>query len=302
MPIIAQLAKAKKNFFSTCIADMYRAIEGDSLVGSFTLIACAIGALAEIAHLSNGSPLVPTDTGGTRKKRDNEKYREWVTSWLVPINGRCNPKYLYSIRCALAHTHGASDSLRGEDFSGYAFTHDEPTKHWDVYGTAPNKVLTLNLETMLAELSLATWNFFDSIAPLPAVEADLIKELEDLITVVSMAPLHGIRQVDTRPYAELHGGLARWDLSTTPTIPELESDIVRFYKRRKTAPMPPIGTLITFVPAATGGGHSMLPEGITPTVHTTTATTATTTTNSSSLTDNLIDRLVAFLVKFKRTR
>jgi hypothetical protein len=292
-----QLAKAKKNFFSTCIADIYRAIEGDSLVGSFTLIACAIGALAEIAHLSNGSPQVAKAGVGMRDKHDNEKYRDWVSSWIVPRNSHCNPQYLYWIRCALAHTHGVSDSLRAAGFSGYAFTHDEPTKHWNVNGTTPNQILTLNLETLLAELSLATWDFFDTITPLTAVEAAVGKELEDLISLVSMAPTLSERHVDTRTYTQIHSGLARWDLTMTPTIAELESDIVRFYKRRKIASNHGTGPLITFVTEATGGGHSMLPEGGVPTL-----LAAPTTSSSISLTDNLVDWLVSFLLKFKRTR
>lgn len=296
-----QLAKAKKNFFSTCIADIYRAIEGDSLVGSFTLIACAIGALAEIAHLSNGSPRVPKDTGGTRKKYDSEKYKEWVSSWIVPLNARCNPEYLYWIRCALAHTHGVSDSLRADGFAGYAFTHDEPTKHWDVYGTAPNAVLTLNLETLLAELSLATWSFFDTIAPLPAVESDVIKKLRDLISVLSMAPspAAGERHVDSRTYFEMHSGLEKLDLPTAPTVSELEADIVQFYKRRKIAPSSSSGPTLTVVSEATGGGHSQFPEASMSTVLTVT-TIATST--SSSLTDRLVDSLVSFLLKFQGTR
>lgn len=285
-PIPAELATAKKNFFSTCIADICRAIEGDSLVGAFTLICCAIGALAEIQYLADGSP--------PAFMHDNAKYREWVRRWIkVPINANCDPQHLYGVRCALAHTHGASRALRGAGFSGYAFTHDDPARHWTIDGQRPNHVLVLNLETLLAELSLATWNFFDNVVVPVAAEPAVVQELQDLMSVVSTAPGGGARFIDTRDYADIHKALARWD-HPTPTINALEADIVGLYQRRRAA-LPGTGAgglAVTLVPTATGGGHHGFPEITNPTIFTNSS-------RSASLKNKVIECLVAFLSSLK---
>ncbi len=268
MPIDRVLVEtSKKNFFSTCIGDLYRAVDGDCLVGAFTLAACAVGALSTLEHVAGGSPQV-LRRGRMVDKPDNEIFREWVEQWIRPLNGTCNALQLYWIRCALAHTHGVSDSLRSRaGIDGYVFTHDEPALHWTIRPlSAGRSAVCLNLESLVAEVSLAAWNFFGGMTVAAGAEPATEAELKDLMSLLDMGSGTATRLPDPRTYAEIHPALSIWDASAAPNLIDIRETIHRLYKRHKCAAMLGMpgsaqSTLCVFVPLATGGGASSASEG-----------------------------------------
>jgi hypothetical protein len=77
-------ALIKRNFFNGAIADIYRALDGNSVVGAFILTFCLIDQLTWIEF-------------GDKKY----SYNEWINKRLLPLNicytGKAEE--LYSVRC-----------------------------------------------------------------------------------------------------------------------------------------------------------------------------------------------------------
>lgn len=222
MTISDELKHAKDNFFHTCIADIFRAIEGDCLLGAFTLTVCGIGALSNLANVAKGSP----------ESKDNVIYKQWVEEWIKnKLNSSCDPAVLYAYRCALVHTHGSASAFTKLGLNAFVMTHDQVHLHWvKQVITGPNDAPTLNLESLVAEFTIAAFNFFDEVKVSMGHESATEKELKNLI-----AGLHfegstaTAREVDKRLYGEKHKSLRLFDDTTVPAISSIENEIHSLY-------------------------------------------------------------------------
>jgi len=217
----------KYRFFDMAIADIIRAIRGRSLMGAFTLSMCAIDAMAYIRK-----PLP--------KKGPGENFKKWVEDWIVPLNGNCRPDVLYALRCGLVHTYGYAKAMRKCGLHAFTYVHNQPQDHWDQ--PAANSCV-LNLESHVAEVTVAAFNFFDDVALLCAQDSTLDEEVggrAGMLTVIHMLEAENqgpgrllIRHqvVTKRIYADMEPALAPLDNDGKDLLPEMESSIRRIYSQ-----------------------------------------------------------------------
>lgn len=142
------LSLLKYHFFNTSITDILRAIRGKSFLGAFTLSMCSIDAMA---YLYNDLP----------NEEIGDNFRNWVKKWIVPINSDCKPDILYALRCGLVHTYGFAKAMENCGLEGFYYVHNQPNKHWKQRHA---NVFVLNLDSHIAELIIAAYNFFDKLS------------------------------------------------------------------------------------------------------------------------------------------
>src|SRR5659263_314686 len=136
----------KRWFFQMAIADICRAIKGKSLMGAFTLSMCAIDAMGYLYHADPKDKVEENFTGWTRK---------WITD---NINNKCNPNVLYALRCGHVHTYGFADKMKKVGVKKHSYVHDQPERHWQMESTG---CYTLNLDSLVAEVAVGGFKFFD---------------------------------------------------------------------------------------------------------------------------------------------
>ena len=217
----------KYRFFDMAIADIIRAIRGRSLMGAFTLSMCAVDAMA---YLHNA---LPSNGSG-------DYFKRWVQDWMVALNQSCRPDVLYALRCGLVHTYGYSNAMRRCGLRGFWYVHDKPTAHW--VETEPG-YHTLNLESHVAEVTVAAFNFFDDLALLCAQDSTLDEEVGGRAGTLNLihkyeAEYQGpgrllVRHqiVTKRIYADMEPALAPLDNDGKDLLPEMESSIRRIYSQ-----------------------------------------------------------------------
>ncbi len=198
--------------FDTIIGDIYRAIRGRSLLGAFTLSMCAIDAMA---HLGNAD------------EQGRIKFEHWAETWMCPLNNHIEPEVLYAIRCGLVHTHGVSERMKKiREKSGMNFTHNNPDQHWK---RVNNCHYTLNLESHVAEVTIAAVHFFRHLAE----EADdgyingILTRAKDLLYVRLYTP-DGTRIIRPDYFANIDAAMSLLD-QPEPTVGALVQSIRRIY-------------------------------------------------------------------------
>lgn len=156
------VSAVKYRFFDMAIADIIRAIRGESLMGAFTLSMCAIDAMAYLRDA------LPSQGSG-------ENFTHWAEEWMVPLNGSCRPDVLWALRCGLVHTYGYSRAMEKCGIKGYWYVHDKRTEHW----TRPQpNTYVLNLDSHVAELAVAAFGFFDCLAKMTADDAAFAQDVQ----------------------------------------------------------------------------------------------------------------------------
>lgn len=215
----------KYRFFDMAIADIIRAIRGRSLMGAFTLSMCAIDAMG---YLRNA---LPSDKPGPN-------FRRWVEDWMVPLNSDCRPDVLYALRCGLVHTYGYANAMRKCGMRGFSYAHDRPADHW---AETPPHYYTLNLDSHVAEVTVAAFKFFDDLALLCAQDSTLDKDVGGRAGTLNLihkfeaeyqAPgrlLVRHQVVTKRVYADMEPALAPLDNDGKDLLPAMESSIRRIY-------------------------------------------------------------------------
>ena len=196
----------RKSFFDTAVADILRAMDGRSLVGSFILTVCLIEYMAYIS--------VDNDNVG------RPEYESFVHDNLCTLNNY-HPEWIRSLRNALAHTYGKSYKMKeGEEKrqkgelgpyetekgkKGYRLTHLMPTLH--LHETS--EIIVLNLESFVTDVIWATWNIFNSLQSRSTEKRIIYKRLEELlvITVSGSAPI----SYEHRLYKGMHRALRGFD-------------------------------------------------------------------------------------------
>lgn len=137
----------KYDFFNTAIADILRAIDGGSLVGSLILCFCSIDYM--------GLALDPT------KKNTRADFKKFVGEYM----GVINPRYvqrdgdIYAVRNSLVHSYGESDAT--EDLKlDYHLSHLHPELHLTIQKNNERRRLFINLPNFVAELIGAVEKYF----------------------------------------------------------------------------------------------------------------------------------------------
>jgi len=189
-----------KAFFNTSIADVYRSMQGASLVGAYTLLFCSINAIAYIGLEGEDAPEEQNTCAKCNQRvgqtKDSKVFQNWVERWIKKREGgnrNCNPHFLYCVRNCLVHVHGSTESLSAS-YAGFRLTHDEPKRHWERFESDAKKGYYLNLESLLAEYVAGASDFFQSVKDNPSIETRLKSQLRTDVSKPLDAP-HTYRQM-----------------------------------------------------------------------------------------------------------
>lgn len=143
MNLDQKIMEIRINLFGRSVADIYRAIDGNSLMGAHILIFCLIDYVSYI-----------------REGEQQYAYNRFVDDYLSKNqNSNYNGKELYAIRCALVHTYGLSNAMSAADLNGYLFGHKVPQNHL----VKQDKIIFLNLSNFLFDTVKSTWQCFEDL-------------------------------------------------------------------------------------------------------------------------------------------
>lgn len=226
--MITDLSVVKRCFFDTSIADIYRAIRGNSLIGAFTQSMCAIDAMAYLYDALPG-------------KGNRANFERWVRDWIVPLNSNCRPDVLYALRCGLVHTYGYADAMKRCGVKGISYTHNDPKLHWTQ--GEPN-VYILNLDSHVAEVTVAASAFFNRLQLTCSADSararSVIDRVQKLLYVqrqirVQTGPTGQVSILTVIPindrFAKMDAALASLDNQSPPQVNTIVSDIRKIYKQ-----------------------------------------------------------------------
>jgi len=137
----------KFDFFDTAVADIFRAIDGGALMGSFILSFCCIDYMGAAFDARNKS---------TRKD-----FKRFVREYMGAINSKYQSldEEIYAIRNSLVHTYGHSDAIEKLDLSP-SFSHLHPELHLTIQTTEYETRINLNLPEFVGELVSAIEKYF----------------------------------------------------------------------------------------------------------------------------------------------
>ncbi len=206
------LQQVKHSFLELAIGGIYQAIKGGSYMGGFILGACAIDTMGFLQF------------GNSNSMGMGSRYRMWCKKWLQPVNPQVNPKVLYELRSGLVHSYGYSHPPKHKPqakITNYTYTRYQPERHWE---SDEEGHYTLNLETFVAEVTVAGYNFFKDL------EADAgtrKKVLENAQTMVYVRDTSGIRTPAN--FEAIHPALAFLDGNQSPDSKKIEQLIKEGY-------------------------------------------------------------------------
>ncbi len=138
----------RNNFFNTSIADILRAVDGKSLMGSLILSFCCID------HITQA-----TKPG---QKTSGEDYKKCVRDIL----GNVNIKYksivseIYAIRNSLIHSYGESDSSRKLNLDFKVSINEFKNFHLNLESNNSGKTLLIDLPLFISEVICSAQVFF----------------------------------------------------------------------------------------------------------------------------------------------
>lgn len=189
----------KKNFFNTAIADIYRAIDGKSLVGSFILTFCLIDQLTWIEF-------------GEEKLGFNK----WVIKRLLPLNifYTAKDRELYSVRNGLVHSYGPSRKIIQKTFEGYELQYCSPEFHLQ---RVNNNILRICLYSLLTETVYAAHLTFEEFKIQGTKEQ--IGRMEQQLAILRTKP--------PQKYAQMHRELEALDEPSTLSVRYLQADFTK---------------------------------------------------------------------------
>lgn len=195
----SDVAYLKRNFFNTAIADIYRALDGKSLVGSCILTFCLIDYLTWIEF-------------------GDEKYgfNKWIQKRLVPLNFFYTEKdeELYSVRNGLVHSYGPSHAMISNRFAGYQLLHGDPASHLQKINS---DVLRIDLYSLLTETVYAAHQVFEeAITNCPAEQLDRMNRQMKIL-----------RTDPPLKYADMHRALSCIDL-TQLSLNNVQADYTNY--------------------------------------------------------------------------
>lgn len=177
------IAYLKRNFFNTAVADIYRALDGKSIIGGFILTFCLIDYLTWIEF-------------GEGKKGFNQ----WVIKRLLPQNIFYTGKdeELYSVRNGLIHSYGPSRKMIDNVFAGYTLLNGWPEYHLQRINAND---LRIDLYSLLCETVYAAHLMFEELKL--ACHEEQYERLSKQIKIFKMDP--------PSKFAEMHRALSCLD-------------------------------------------------------------------------------------------
>lgn len=188
----------KRNFFNTAIADIFRAIDGGSRIGAFTLTFCLIDHLAwlEFGH--------STDIKG--------HFARWIQKRLRPhyIFYENYGEELYSVRCGLVHTYGPSKEILNQKFEGYKLYFEYVGMHLQKVN---NGTLKLCLYSLLTDVVFAAHLFFEELEKEANIE--IFERLQKQIVILNVDP--------PVLYKDMHRTLSVFDCQDKITLHSIRS-------------------------------------------------------------------------------
>jgi hypothetical protein len=173
----------KRNFFNTAVADIYRALDGKSIIGAFILTFCLIDYLTWIEF-------------GDQKYGFNQ----WIKKRLVPLDF-CytgSDEELYSVRNGLVHSYGPSRKMTENVYTGYRLVNGHPGDHLQKINT---EHLRIDLYSLLCDTTFAAHLVFE----------DLKKECKDDQLDRLKRQIKTFGQNPPEKYGEMHRALACMD-------------------------------------------------------------------------------------------
>lgn len=202
----AAIVYLKRNFFNTAVADIYRALDGRSLIGGFILTFCLIDYLTWIEF-------------GDQKMGFNQ----WIIKRLLPQNDcyKERDEELYSIRNGLVHSYGPSRKMINNIFAGYTLMHGEPDYHLQKINT---KELRIDLYSFLCETVYAAHALFEELKL--TCSADQYDRLSRQIKIFGQDP--------PTKFGEMHRALSCLDKENID-LDDIKSDYTQFILYPTTA-------------------------------------------------------------------
>ena len=190
----------KRNFFNTAVADIYRALDGKSIVGGFILTFCLIEYLnwIEFGEVKRG-------------------FNNWVIKRLIPLNAlyKDNDEELYSIRNGLVHSYGPSKKMTERVFSGYILVNGSPENH---LVRINNENLHIDLYSFLCDTVFAAHQLFEELklrCPIKQYE----RLSKQIIVFNQNAPFK---------FSDMHSGLSSLD-KINVNLSDIKSDYTRVF-------------------------------------------------------------------------
>jgi hypothetical protein len=171
----------KLNFFNGPIADIYRALDGNSIVGAFVLTFCLIDYLTWIEF-----------------EDEKQGYNKWIDKRLLNICYRHKAEELYSVRCGLIHTYGPSKKILNQQFMGYHLLSCDPGLHLQRIN---NNILKICLYSLLTDVVYAAHTMFEEYKPL--IPEEQLRRLKQQIGINRTSAPHF--------YKEMHPALGIFD-------------------------------------------------------------------------------------------
>jgi hypothetical protein len=211
-------AVLRKRFMDAAVADVLRAADGGSVVGSAILAICVLDYLAYLR---------------TTDRNEGRDFKELVTDYLIPIDGRYRPDEIWAWRCSLIHTYAAADAMSGAHLDGYQMTHRRPEFH--LYPLS--RTLAINVDTFVAEVIWGANKFFAATSGNSNVEergARLVVVRSE-IEILTGYGSHSDASMMAKPYATMHPALRELD-AATPQIEKLRADVTARYPENPVTP------------------------------------------------------------------
>lgn len=228
----------RRSFFNTSVADIYRAVDGQSMLGAFTQLLCSLDAMSQLCESdkdTQATSTVESCTSCHRPKASIETCREcgqalpdtalgrtfrrWIRDWLRKHSDyKPDEQFLYELRCGLVHAHGGGPA--------FSLTHGHPEQHWNglVRLAHQQKGYILNLDSILAEYTLAVSSCFDDLEPHWSEDPRrTVRQLDRLISLVT----YGEYIEPPKKFAQMHRHLAFLDQRAQQTASQLQQKIQR---------------------------------------------------------------------------
>lgn len=134
------IQQVRYNFFNTAVADILRAIDGKSLMGSLILSFCCID------HIAQGTK--------PSQKTTRSDYKECVELIL----GKINPRYkeiseeIYAIRNSLVHSYGQSDSSKKLNLRFLVSANKYKDNHLSINNIDNQNILLIDIPLFISEI------------------------------------------------------------------------------------------------------------------------------------------------------
>jgi hypothetical protein len=203
-------ALLRRRFMDTAVADVLRAAEGNSLVGSATLALCVLDYLAYLRPRATGN---------------KANYKELVADYLVQINPKYNPAETYAWRCAMVHTYAEARALAEAGLDGYLMRHRDPGFH---LSSRRSRTLLINVDTFVADVVWAAHTFFNDLNGDTDVERRATRLLIVSGGTIDLLASYSEALPAAMPHESLHVALRQLD-TISPDLERLRRDVTAIY-------------------------------------------------------------------------